>query len=95
MPSPGAQQIIDELDRLAAALAEEIRPLTTEQEIRAAQARYLGKKGRASELMKALGKLPAEERPAPPHHREVRALSAARARTCCEHRCRVHSCEIQ
>ena len=64
MPSPGAQQIIDELDRLAAALAEEIRPLTTEQEIRAAQARYLGKKGRASELMKALGKLPAEERPA-------------------------------
>jgi phenylalanyl-tRNA synthetase alpha chain len=64
MPSPGAQQIIDELDRLAAALAEEIRPLTTEQEIRAAQARYLGKKGRASELMKALGKLPPEERPA-------------------------------
>jgi len=64
MPSPGAQQIIDELDRLAAALAEEIRPLSTEQEIRAAQARYLGKKGRASELMKALGKLPAEERPA-------------------------------
>ncbi len=64
MPSPGAQQIIDELDRLAAALAEEIRPLTTEQEIRAAQARYLGKKGRASELMKALGKLPPDERPA-------------------------------
>ena len=64
MPSPGAQQIIDELDRLAAALAEEIRPLHTEQEIRAAQARYLGKKGRASELMKALGKLPPEERPA-------------------------------
>ena len=64
MPSPGAQQIIDELDRLAAALAEEIRPLTTEQEIRATQARYLGKKGRASELMKALGKLPPEERPA-------------------------------
>jgi len=64
MPSPGAQQIIDELDRLAAALAEEIRPLATEQEIRAAQARYLGKKGRASELMKALGRLPPEERPA-------------------------------
>jgi phenylalanyl-tRNA synthetase alpha chain len=64
MPSPGAQQIIDELDRLAATLADEIRPLNTEQEIRAAQARYLGKKGRASELMKALGKLPPEERPA-------------------------------
>ena len=64
MPSPGAQEIIDELDRLPAALNDEIRPLTTEQEIRAAQARYLGKKGRASELMKALGRLPADERPA-------------------------------
>jgi phenylalanyl-tRNA synthetase alpha chain len=63
MPSPGAQEIIDELDRLPAALNDEIRPLTTEQEIRAAQARYLGKKGRASELMKALGRLPADERP--------------------------------
>lgn len=64
MASPGAQQIIDELDRLAAALGVEIGPLETEQEIRAAQARYLGKKGQASEVMKALGRLPPEDRPA-------------------------------
>src|SRR6185503_21118375 len=59
-----SQQLIDELDRLAAAFADDIRPLTTEQEIRAAQARYLGKKGKASEVMKALGRLAPEERPA-------------------------------
>jgi len=64
MPSPGAQAIIDELDQLAVAFAADIAPLSSEQEIRAAQARYLGKKGRASELMKALGRLPAEDRPA-------------------------------
>ncbi len=64
MPSPGSLEIIAALDRLAGALGEEIRPLETEQEIRAAQARYLGKKGRASDLMKALGRLPPEERPA-------------------------------
>lgn len=61
--SPGAQEIIGELDALAAAFEVEIRPLATEQEIRAAQARYLGKKGRASDLMKTLGRLPAEDRP--------------------------------
>jgi phenylalanyl-tRNA synthetase alpha chain len=64
MPSPGSLELIAALDRLAGALGEEIQPLETEQEIRAAQARYLGKKGKASELMKALGRLPAEERPA-------------------------------
>jgi phenylalanyl-tRNA synthetase alpha chain len=64
MPSPESQQIIDELDRLAVALRDEIGPLASEQEIRAAQARYLGKKGKASELMKVLGRLPAQDRPA-------------------------------
>src|SRR3954468_11067897 len=64
MPSGHASRIIAQLDALAAEFAAEIGALATEQEIRAAQARYLGKKGRASELMKALGKLPAEERPA-------------------------------
>lgn len=64
MASSGGQQIISALDQLAAAFADEIGPLATEQELRAAQARYLGKKGRVSELMKALGKLPPEERPA-------------------------------
>jgi phenylalanyl-tRNA synthetase alpha chain len=64
MPSPESQRIIDELDRLAVALRDEVDPLASEQEIRAAQARYLGKKGKASELMKALGRLPPEDRPA-------------------------------
>ena len=41
----------------------ELNGLATEQEIRAAQARYLGKKGRLAEPMKALGRLPAEDRP--------------------------------
>ena len=64
MPSPGAQQIIDELDKLSADIGRDLAPLVSEQEIRAAQARYLGKKGKASELMKALGRLPPEDRPA-------------------------------
>ena len=63
MPTPGFQEIIAELDRLAVAFGDEIGPLQAEQEIRAAQARYLGKKGRVSELMKVLGRLPGEERP--------------------------------
>jgi phenylalanyl-tRNA synthetase alpha chain len=37
---------------------------TTELEIRSAQARYLGKKGRLSELMKRMGTLPPEDRKA-------------------------------
>jgi phenylalanyl-tRNA synthetase alpha chain len=64
MPSEGAAAIIGDLDRLAAELDGELRSLATEQEIRAAQARYLGKKGRLSDLMKTLGRLPAEDRPA-------------------------------
>jgi phenylalanyl-tRNA synthetase alpha chain len=64
MPSTGAAAIIADLDRLAAEFAAVIGGLATEQEIRAAQARYLGKKGLVSELMKALGRLPAEDRPA-------------------------------
>ena len=64
MPSEGASRIIGDLDRLAAEFAAEISGLATEQEIRAAQARYLGKKGKVSELMKALGRLPPEDRPA-------------------------------
>jgi phenylalanyl-tRNA synthetase alpha chain len=59
-----AQALIDELLRLEGAFRAEIAPLTAEQDIRAAQARYLGKKGNVSELMKQLGKLPASDRPA-------------------------------
>ncbi|HEY4392412.1 MAG TPA: phenylalanine--tRNA ligase subunit alpha [Polyangia bacterium] len=57
-------ELIAELDRLAGEFAGEIGALATEQEIRLAQARYLGKQGKVSGLMKALGKLPAAERPA-------------------------------
>jgi phenylalanyl-tRNA synthetase alpha chain len=64
MPSAGAVAIIADLDRLAAELITELAALATEQDIRAAQARYLGKKGRLAEPMKALGRLPAEDRPA-------------------------------
>jgi len=63
MPSEVVSATLGELERLVAAFSEEIGPLITEQDIRAAQARYLGKKGRVSDLMKVLGKLPPEERP--------------------------------
>ena len=61
---PLGADLIAELDRLAAEFATEIGGLATEQEIRLAQARYLGKKGKLSEPMKALGRLPPEARPA-------------------------------
>ena len=64
MSSADTSQLIAELDRLAGEFAREIGGLATEEEIRLAQARYLGKKGKVSELMKALGKLPPAERPA-------------------------------
>ena len=64
MPSEDASRIIADLDRLAAEFGGEIAGLAAEQEIRVAQARYVGKKGKVSELMKALGRLPAEDRPA-------------------------------
>ena len=64
MSSAETSKLIAELDRLAAEFAGEIGALATEEEIRLAQARYLGKKGKVSELMKALGKLPPADRPA-------------------------------
>src|SRR6478752_934978 len=64
MSSAETSTLIAELDRLAAAFAAEIGGVASEEEIRLAQARYLGKKGKVSELMKALGKLPPAERPA-------------------------------
>jgi len=62
--SADTSKLIAELERLAAEFAGEIGKLATEEEIRLAQARYLGKKGKVSDLMKALGKLPPAERPA-------------------------------
>ena len=64
MSSADTSKLIAELDRLAAEFAGEIGGLATEEEIRLAQARYLGKKGKVSELMKELGRIPAGERPA-------------------------------
>jgi phenylalanyl-tRNA synthetase alpha chain len=62
--SAETSKLIAELGRLAAEFGGEIGALATEEEIRLAQARYLGKKGKVSELMKALGKLPPGDRPA-------------------------------
>jgi phenylalanyl-tRNA synthetase alpha chain len=59
-----AGQLVDELRRLGEEFTGEIRDLSTEQEIRLAQARYLGRKGRVTDLMKALGRIPAADRPA-------------------------------
>ncbi len=64
MAGSDTASLIGELDRLAQQFQDEIAGLATEQDLRAAQARYLGKKGRVSDLMKALGKLPASDRPA-------------------------------
>jgi phenylalanyl-tRNA synthetase alpha chain len=64
MSSAETSKLIAELDRLTAEFAGETGALATEEEIRLAQARYLGKKGKVSELMKALGKLPPADRPA-------------------------------
>jgi phenylalanyl-tRNA synthetase alpha chain len=61
---PVGGDLVAELDRLAAEFGAEIGGLHTEQEIRLAQARYLGKKGKLAEPMKMLGRLPPEARPA-------------------------------
>jgi phenylalanyl-tRNA synthetase alpha chain len=58
-----AAGLVEELRRLGEEFTAEIAGLATEQEIRLAQARYLGRKGRVTDLMKALGKIPPAERP--------------------------------
>jgi phenylalanyl-tRNA synthetase alpha chain len=55
--------IISSLERLGGEFAQAIEPLADEQAIRAAQAQFLGKKGKVSELMKELGKLPPGDKP--------------------------------
>jgi phenylalanyl-tRNA synthetase alpha chain len=59
-----AKDLISNLERLDGELATVLVPLTDEQSIRAAQASFLGKKGKLSEVMKELGRLPAGDRPA-------------------------------
>lgn len=55
--------LIGEIESLAGEFAAAIEPLVDEHEIRAAQATYLGKKGRVSALMRQMGRLaPADRR---------------------------------
>jgi phenylalanyl-tRNA synthetase alpha chain len=60
--APEAAELIAQFDALKTEFASEIAALASEQDLRAAQARYLGKKGRVSELMKLLGRVPPVER---------------------------------
>ena len=57
-----ASELIAKLEALESEFAGEIAPLSSEQDIRAAQARFLGKKGAVSELMKQMGRLAPEDR---------------------------------
>ena len=58
-----APDLIRSLEQLGDEFLAVIQPLSDEQAIRAAQAQFLGKKGKVSELMKQLGTLPPAERP--------------------------------
>lgn len=58
-----ATELIANLERLKAEFHAAIEPLVDEQAIRAAQAQFLGKKGKVSEVMKELSKLPPGDRP--------------------------------
>jgi phenylalanyl-tRNA synthetase alpha chain len=60
---PSAPELISSLELLGDEFLALVQPLHDEQAIRAAQAQFLGKKGKVSELMKELGKLPAGDRP--------------------------------
>ncbi len=57
-----AASLIAEFDRLAGEFHTDITSLVTESDIRGAAAKYLGKKGRVSELMRLLGTVPGPER---------------------------------
>src|ERR1043165_5738567 len=61
---PTASELISTLERLGDEFAAVVAPLGDEQAIRAAQAGFLGKKGKLSDAMKELGRLPAGDRPA-------------------------------
>ena len=57
-------EIIAALAALETGFVAEVASAASEEAIRLAQARYLGKKGKVSELMKELGRIPPAERPA-------------------------------
>jgi phenylalanyl-tRNA synthetase alpha chain len=54
---------MDELERIVASAAEAIQATPTLADLEQAKARFLGKAGSLTELLKTLGKLPAAERP--------------------------------
>src|SRR6188474_2931242 len=58
-----ADQLIANLEQLGAEFQLAIQPLADEQAIRAAQAQFLGKKGKVSDVMKELSRLPPADRP--------------------------------
>ncbi len=58
-----AQELIGKLESLGEEFDSAIAPLTDEQQIRATQARFLGKKGLVSQHMREMGKLANDERP--------------------------------
>lgn len=57
-----ADELIARIEDLGTQFAREMEPLVDEQEIRNLQARYMGKKGQVSQLMKQMGEVPAEAR---------------------------------
>jgi phenylalanyl-tRNA synthetase alpha chain len=57
-----AEELISKLNTLGNEFGEALVPLKSEQEIREIQARFLGKKGRVSALMREMGKLPPEDK---------------------------------
>ncbi len=54
--------LIQQIETLGGEFDALVAPLTDEQELRAAQAQFLGKKGKVSQLMKLMGKMPPESR---------------------------------
>jgi phenylalanyl-tRNA synthetase alpha chain len=62
MTEPSTELTIAQLDSFEVEFAKLIEPLVDEQSIRAAQAQFLGKKGRLADVMKVLGKLPPADR---------------------------------
>jgi phenylalanyl-tRNA synthetase alpha chain len=58
-----ASDLIANLEKLGDEFLQIISPVVDEQAIRAAQAQFLGKKGKVSEVMRELSKLPPADRP--------------------------------
>jgi len=62
-PDPSLGELaIQQLDSFASEFARAIEPLIDEQSIRAAQAQFLGKKGKVADVMKILPQLPPDAR---------------------------------